>query len=115
VDGLKAARMRPVFVNVHVRGGRPRFAAVALRNDGDLSWKALPGLGSEEDQKDFEDLNGQGYRPVSTSGFTLDGTPQLASLWVKDGRSGWVSWAHRSPDEYQTDIDSRAKEDMRPT
>jgi hypothetical protein len=94
--GLTAAQYQQTFdelVNqgyrlTHVSGytvdGQDRYAAIWVQADGP-AWQARHGLSAQQYQQTFDELLGQGFRPVHVSGYTVDGQDRYAAIWVADG------------------------------
>src|SRR5262249_28038669 len=65
VNDITAASFRMTLVNVHSIGGKPIFAAIAVKDGHNYAWTARHGLSTAEYQKAFNEWSGKGYRLTS--------------------------------------------------
>ncbi|MEU3193319.1 hypothetical protein ABZ686_22400, partial [Streptomyces sp. NPDC006992] len=79
-DRLVGQGYRPVNVCGYATGGGPRFAAV-FEQRSDPPFEARHGLTSDEYQRTFDALVGQGYRPVNVCGYATGGGPRFAAVF----------------------------------
>src|SRR5262249_20713709 len=85
MERLAATGFRPVSVHGHGRSGEPRFAAIAVKDDGPLTWGMWLDGGIDHFQKSFEHACDQRFVPASLSGYEEGRGHGFVSLWHKPG------------------------------
>jgi ribulose bisphosphate carboxylase small subunit len=80
VDELFPQGFRPKFVNGYTVGGQELFTSVWDQRPGP-AMVARHNLTSAEHQQTAEQLFGQGFRPVSVSGYAAEAQDRYASVW----------------------------------
>jgi Bacterial tandem repeat domain 1 len=84
-DTLLAQGYRLVHINAHSLDGSDRYAAIWERSDGP-AWQARHRLTAAQHQQAFDQLIGQGYRPIRVSGYAISDVDHYASIWeLRDG------------------------------
>jgi formylglycine-generating enzyme required for sulfatase activity/CubicO group peptidase (beta-lactamase class C family) len=96
---LRADGFRPVSLQVRDAGGEPRFQAVALQDGLSVPWEAPVGVDFDDEQKRFEELVGQSYRPLVRCGYLDGAAVRFASLWTRGGPDSWYSYHGLSGDD----------------
>jgi len=100
VDTLGPQGYRPLHICGYSEGRDARFATVWSKVDGPL-WVARHNLTSAEYQSVFDSLASVGYRPISISGYAIDGQARYAGIWeLRDGPD-WVARHGLSRDQFQ--------------
>jgi N-acyl-D-amino-acid deacylase len=112
---MKEEGFRPIHVHAHSVGGKPRFAAVAVRDSRPPPWEAPFGLDTDAHNQAFRRLADDGYRLVSGSGYTEDRVTRFASLWLRDGRTyGWEAYRGVEAGSLSAHINDRKAKAYRP-
>jgi CubicO group peptidase (beta-lactamase class C family) len=104
---------RPVEVSGYEVGGQSRFAAVWVKTGGP-ALQARHDLTSAQYQATFNDLVRQGYRLVRVSGYSVQGQPRYAAIWVQTGGAPWQARHDLEGGAYQTTFDDLRLQGYRP-
>jgi CubicO group peptidase (beta-lactamase class C family) len=79
-NALVGQGYRLVDVSGYDVGGQARYAAIWQQLAGP-PWAARHGLTAAQYQAEFNNLVGQGYRPLRVSGYTVAGQDYYAAIW----------------------------------
>ncbi|EEP77010.1 predicted protein [Uncinocarpus reesii 1704] len=79
---LKGRGYRPTHVSTYNIGGNIYYAAIFVKEDGP-AWASRHGLTSEGYQREFDELNKQGYMPKVVSGVSSGNSVRYAAIWEK--------------------------------
>jgi CubicO group peptidase (beta-lactamase class C family) len=93
----------PTHVSTYAINGQPRFAVIWDTALG-KQWVARHDLTSQQYQQETDTWTRQGYRTTLVSGYTINGQPRFAAVWIKD--SVYVPFASRhnlSQQQYQAE------------
>jgi hypothetical protein len=112
VDRLAPQGFRPVEVSGYSVDGQARYATVWEQRQGP-AWVARHGLTSDEYQQEFDRLTGEGFAPVSISGYTVGGRDLYAAVWEQRQGPAWVARHGLTSDEYQREFDRLLAEGFR--
>lgn len=107
VNTLVGQGYRPVRVSGYAVGGRDYYAAVFEKSSG-VAWQARHGLTAAQYQTTFNTLVGQGYRPVSVSGYAVGGQELYAAVWDKSGGPAWEARHGLTAAQYQAEFNRLA-------
>lgn len=122
--GLSAAQYQATFntlvgqgyrlldVSGYDVGGQDRYAAIWERSTGP-AWTARHGLSAAQYQATFNQLAGQGYRPVHVCGYTVAGQDLYAAIWEKSGGPAWTARHRLTAAGYQTEFNALAAQGYR--
>jgi hypothetical protein len=100
VDTLGPQGYRPLHICGYSEGRDARFATVWSKVDGP-PWVARHNLTSAEYQSAFDSFTSVGYRPISISGYAIDGQARYAGIWeLRDGPV-WVARHGLTRDQFQ--------------
>jgi len=111
-DELVGQGFRPVDVSGYGVAGRDFYAAIFEQSDGP-AWAARHGLTSDQYQQTFDELVGQGFRPVRVSGYSVGGEDRYAAIFEQsDGRT-WAARHGLSSDQYQQAFNELLTERLR--
>jgi hypothetical protein len=94
---LQRTGYRLVFVNGHDIDGRPRLAAVAVKDGRNVGWDAFLDTGPDAYQTRFDAMRARGYWPASVGGFVQGDNPIFASVWLREPRPGRREARHELP------------------
>ena len=86
-DQLRSQGFRLVQVSGYEVSGQARFAAIWEKSSGPER-QARHGLTSAQYQQTFDQLLGQGFRPVQVSGYSVQGRARFAAIWERMASSG---------------------------
>ena len=92
---------RPISVSGYGINGVPYFVAVWDKSSGP-AYAARHGLNAAQYQTTFDQLTGQGYRPIQVRGYTVAGTDYYAGIWIKDSTVTWAARHRLTAAAYQT-------------
>ncbi|WP_156256608.1 papain-like cysteine protease family protein [Sandarakinorhabdus oryzae] len=81
---------------------------------GGTAWAANHGLTGAQYQARFNELTGQGFRPVCISGYTNGNSERFACIFDKSASTGWVARHGITAAQYQAGVDEWAHAGMRP-
>lgn len=112
-DRLGRLGYRPAEVCGYELGGRSRFAAVWVKTGGP-ALQARHDLTSVQYQATFNDLARHGYRLARVSGYSVQGQPRYAALWVQTGGAPWQARHDLDNAAYQTTFDELRLQGYRP-
>jgi Polyglycine hydrolase-like, structural repeat len=88
--------------------GTERFSGIWEEADG-LGWRAHWGLPIGDYQNVFNDMTGQGFRPVRLSFYATPNGPHVCALWLADGSPpAWVARHDMTRDAYQEEFNQLA-------
>ncbi|MFF5962097.1 hypothetical protein [Streptomyces luteogriseus] len=76
------------------------FAAIFEKRSGP-SWHAVHGLSSDEYQQKFNELVGQGYRPVEVSGYATGDADRFAAIFEQRDGAPFAAFHGLTADQYQ--------------
>jgi N-acyl-D-amino-acid deacylase len=85
-DDGEAKDYRLLYLNGYDAGGRPLFAALAVKEEKSLESWWHQNLSLDEVPEAVRETQGQGYRLLSINGYLRRGTPAFALVWVRDGQ-----------------------------
>ncbi len=103
---------RLIDVSGHAVNGQDRYAAIWAKISG-VAWQARHGMNSEQYQRAFNELAGQGYRLVRISGWGNGDDYHYAAIWIKRAGPDWVARHGMLADSYQEQFDALSKEGYR--
>ena len=83
-DELVADGFRPIDVSGYTIDGDEAFAAIFIRTDG-RGWDARHGLDEDDYQDAVEELEGDGLKMRSISGYNVGGEATYAAVWEEPG------------------------------
>jgi CubicO group peptidase (beta-lactamase class C family) len=86
-DQLRSQGFRPIQVSGYEVNGQARFAAIWERSSGP-EWQARHGMTGAQYQQTFDQLRGQGFRPVQVNGYSVRGRARFAAIWDRMASSG---------------------------
>jgi hypothetical protein len=81
-DEFTSQGFRPVWVSGAGLGGQVFYAAIWEQRQGP-DWVARHGLTSAQYQATFDDLLGQGFRPIVVSGAGVGNDVLYAAIWER--------------------------------
>jgi hypothetical protein len=81
-DDLQGKGYRLVHISGYGVHGEDFYAAIWEKRSGP-PWQARHGMTSADYQQAFDDLNGQGYRLINVSGYSVGGQDRYAAIWSK--------------------------------
>lgn len=113
VETLGAQGYRPVHVSGYSVGGVDNYAAIWIK-DSSVTWAARHRLTASAYQTAFNDLAGQGYRLAVVSGYSADGAPAYAAIWVKTNGPAWTARHGVNADQYQATFTELTGKGYRP-
>jgi CubicO group peptidase (beta-lactamase class C family) len=108
VDANIANGLKPLRVSGYSIGGSDYIACIWITDDGSYGWQARHGLDNASYQAEFDNLTGQGYRPVDISGYELNGTDYYTAIFDTSPKLDWVARHGLTSDEYQSAFDDNA-------
>jgi hypothetical protein len=79
-DQLVGQGFRPRVVSGYDGGGHALFAAI-FEQSGGPAFAARHNLTSDQYQQTFDQLVGQGFRPVLVNGYPVGGQPRFAAIF----------------------------------
>jgi serine/threonine protein kinase len=99
---LRQTGYRPISLSGYTVGGKPLFAAIAVKNDEGYPWELRHDLPSEGYQQLFTtELTPRGYRAISVTGFLDGNVLRYGAVWIQEPmRRAW--WAHHNRTAAQT-------------
>jgi hypothetical protein len=103
-DDLTDQGYRLKVVSGYAVGGQARYAAIFERSSGP-AYQARHGLSSAQYQAAFDDLTGQGYRPVLVNGYTVGGQAQFAAIFERSSGPAFEARHDLSAAQYQAAFD----------
>lgn len=122
--GLTAAEYQSAFTTLANQGyrltqvsgyavnGVDYYAAIWDKSAGP-AWSARHRLTSAQHQDAFNQLTGQGYRPIRISAYTVSGVDYYASIWVKDLNVPTIARHRMNAAQYQTAFNDYAAQGYR--
>jgi hypothetical protein len=90
-----------------------QFAAIWDKADG-VAFVGRHGLTSSQHQEMFHELDAQGFRMTSVSGYSDTGIARYASSWLHEPAAVWHARHGLTPEEYQGTFDDLARQGFRP-
>jgi triacylglycerol esterase/lipase EstA (alpha/beta hydrolase family) len=90
-----------------------KFAAIWQR--GGPGFQARHNLTPDQYQQAFDELTGQGLRPVCVSAYTDNGANRFAAIWDTEPSTGFQARHGLTPTEYQQTFDQLAGQGFRLT
>jgi hypothetical protein len=112
-DTLPARGYRPVALSAYSEGRGARFNAVWVHRDGP-TWVARHNLGGAAYQAAFDQLAADGFRPVSVSGYAVNGEDRYAALFEQGPGPEWQARHALLPNAYQAAFDLLAADGFVP-
>jgi hypothetical protein len=97
---------RPVLVNGYGVGATDYYVALFEKSSAGGAWVARHGLTGAQYQTEFNNLTGQGYRPLHISAYTVAGQPRFAAIWVRTAGPAWVARHGMTSSQYQTEFNA---------
>jgi predicted cobalt transporter CbtA len=94
--------------------GEARYAAIFEQSSGP-AWQARHGLTSAQYQATFNQLVGQGYRPVRVNGYEINGEDRYAVIFHKSNGSAWQARHGMTSMQYQTTFNQLVSQGYRLT
>ena len=85
-------------------GSDDRYAAIWSKAGGG-EWVARHGLTSDQYQREFNKLTGQGMRLVAVDGYEADGVAHYAAIWTKTSSPPWEARHGLTSAQYQAEFD----------
>jgi hypothetical protein len=96
-----AKGLRPISVACYRSGEATKYAALFVKDVPPPQWIARHGMDSQLNQREFDTLTRQGYRPVQgVASETKDGMHH-SYLFVKDGFRDWLSQSGLTAEQYE--------------
>ncbi|MBV8720275.1 MAG: serine hydrolase [Chloroflexi bacterium] len=89
-DDFGSQGYRLIDVSGYDDGGQARYAAIWDKSSGP-GWVAHHGLTADDHQALFDQLTGQGFRPIRVNGYGVAGTDYYASIWLQMSGPAWVA------------------------
>jgi hypothetical protein len=99
-DALLSQGYRLVHTDGYAVNGSPQFAAIWHQTQGP-AWIARDNLSSQEYQRVFDHLLGQGYRLVRVSGYESGGEALYAAIWTQAEGPAFEARHGMTSDQYQ--------------
>jgi Bacterial tandem repeat domain 1 len=99
-DALLSQGYRLVHTDGYAVNGSPEFAAIWHQTQGP-AWIARDNLSSQEYQRVFDHLLGQGYRLVRVSGYESGGEALYAAIWTQAEGPAFQARHGMTSDQYQ--------------
>jgi hypothetical protein len=103
-DQLTGQGYRLKVVSGYAVGNQARYAAIFERSSGP-AFQARHGLTSAQYQATFDDLTGQGYRPVLVNGYTVGGQALFAAIFERSSGPAYEARHDLTAAQYQTTFD----------
>jgi hypothetical protein len=116
--GLTAAQYQAAFnqftsegyvldwVSGYFDGSQDLYAAIWRKLQGAPAWQARHGLTADQYQASFNDVIGQGYKPVLVCGYSDGAQARYAAIFRKIANApAWQARHGLSPADYQTTFD----------
>jgi len=103
---------RPVSVSGYEVDGQDRYAAIFEQREGP-AFAARHGLSSDQYQQAFDELVGQGFRPVQVSGYSVNGEARFAAIFEQGDGPAFAARHGLSSDQYQQAFDELLSEGFR--
>ena len=100
VDTLGPQGYRPLHICGYSEGRDARFATVWSKADGP-PWIARHNLTAAEYQSAFDSYTSVGYRPISISGYAIDGQARYAAIWEQSSGPDWIARHGLTRAQYQ--------------
>ncbi|MBO8190622.1 hypothetical protein ITI46_02720 [Streptomyces oryzae] len=104
---------RPVDVSGYATSGGPRFAAV-FEESGGPPFEARHGLTADQYQQTFNELVGQGFRPVDVSGYSDGGEVFFAAVFEQRDGVPFEARHGLTADQYQETFNELVGRGFRP-
>lgn len=95
---------RPVVVSGYAIDGKDRYAAI-FEQRTEPPFIAHHGLSGDQYQRRFDELVGQGFRPVVVSGYTVAGQERYAAIFEQRQGAPFVAHHGLSADQYRLRYD----------
>lgn len=111
-DRLSGQGYRLIDVSGYEVGGNDRYAAIWEHGQGP-AWQARHGLTAAQYQAEFNRLSQQGYKLARIRGWTSNGEPHFAAIWVKVDGGAWIARHGILADSYQEEFDKNLKDGYR--
>lgn len=92
--------------------GQDRYAAILEQREGP-PFAARHGLSADDYQRAFDELIGQGFRPVKISGYAIDGQERFAAIFEQRDGPRFVARHGIGGDEYQRTFDDLVAQGFR--
>jgi hypothetical protein len=112
-DQMVAQGFRPVVVSGDEANGADAFAAIFEKRDGP-AFAARHGLTSDQYQQAFDELTGQGFRPINVSGYTLNGEARYAAIFEQRDGPAFAARHGLTAAQYQQTFDELTGQGFRP-
>ncbi|MFG2127304.1 hypothetical protein ACGFNV_05825 [Streptomyces sp. NPDC048751] len=113
-NDLVGQGFRPVDVNGYLSaGGGERFTAI-FEQGGGAPFQARHGLTASQYQQTFNDLVGQGFRPVHVSGYSNGGVDLFAAIFEQRGGPAFQARHGLTVSQYQQTFNDLVGQGFRP-
>jgi uncharacterized ParB-like nuclease family protein len=112
-DELVGQGFRPVDVSGYPVDGHDRYAAIFEQREGP-AFVARHGLTSAQYQQTFDELVGQGFRPVDVSGYEVGGQDRYAAIFEQREGPAFVARYGLTSAQYQQTFDELVGQGFRP-
>ena len=101
------AGFRATDIEGYVDGGQTEFAVIWIKNTDNRGWFLYRDMTAAAYQQKFDEMAGQGFRPVHVDGYGTPGGARFAAIFEK--RPGaYVARHNMSPQAYQDAFNAQA-------
>jgi hypothetical protein len=113
-DESTSQGFRPTNISCYSVGNQGLFAGVFEQSPG-APFAARHNITGDEYQQAFDELTGQGFRPVKVSGCSLNGEERFAAIFEQRDGPAFTARHRIGADEYQQAFDQLTGQGFQPT